>query len=153
MKLPIYLALLHRSEQSLAGAFRVVADGHAAEPDVYSVCQLLAGQCDEHVRALQPAVQRYGEADEGDEPENLHHSGPSRTRSGPVGLLRDLQDLYVLASLVDVTWTMIKQAALGLRDIELRSTVEDCEGQTSMQLDWLRTRMSQAAPQALIAAR
>jgi hypothetical protein len=152
MKLPIYLALLHRSEQTLAAAFRQVADGHAAEPDVYSICRLLADQCDGHVAALQPALARYGEPDEEDGPEDLHAPGLPRTRTGPVGLLRDLQDLYVLTSLVDVTWTMVKQAALGLRDKDLRAIVESSDAQTSLQLDWLRTRMSQAAPQALIAA-
>jgi hypothetical protein len=156
MKLPIYLRLLQRSEETLAAGFRVVATGHAAEPDVYSLCRLLADQCDEHVASLRPAVERYGESAESDpdgEPENLHAPGLISTRTGPVGLLRDLQDLYVLASLVDVTWTMVKQAALGLRDKELRAIVAACDGETAVQLDWLRTRMSQAAPQALIVAR
>jgi hypothetical protein len=40
-----------------------------------------------------------------------------------VGLLRDLQDLYLLASFVDITWTMVKQAAAALRDQELLGLV------------------------------
>jgi hypothetical protein len=69
-----------------------------------------------------------------------------------LGLLRDLQDLYLIADLVDITWTMVKQAAQGLRDAELLDVVGWCDGETSTQLAWLRTRMKQAAPQALIAA-
>lgn len=40
--------------------------------------------------------------------------------SGPVGLLRELQDLYLPASFVDVTWTIIKQAGSALHDQELQ---------------------------------
>jgi hypothetical protein len=31
--------------------------------------------------------------------------------------------------------------------------VRRCEGETAVQLKWLRTRMKQAAPQALVVAR
>jgi hypothetical protein len=152
MKLPVYLGLLHRSEQTLAASFRQVAEGHGAEPDVYYLCRSLADQCEAHEQALAPIVERYGEVDEDDEPEPLHAECLSETRSGPVGLLRDLQDLYLLASLVDITWTAVKQAAQGLRDAELIEVVERCEGETTTQLHWLSTRMKQAAPQALIVA-
>jgi hypothetical protein len=152
MKLPVYLGLLHRSEGTLAASFRQVSEGHGNEPDVHFLCQALAAQCDEHQKALGPMIQRYGEVQEDDEPERLHADGLSDIRSGPVGLLRDLQDLYLLASLVDITWTMIKQAAQGLRDKDLLDVVTNCDGQTKTQLKWLQTRMKQAAPQALIIA-
>jgi hypothetical protein len=119
---------------------------------VHFLCLTLAGQCDEHQKALAPAIDRYGEVAGDDEPERLHAEGLSRTRSGPVGLLRDLQDLYLLASLVDITWTVVKQAGQGLRDSELLDIVAACDRQTGIQLKWLQTRMKQAAPQALIAA-
>jgi hypothetical protein len=152
MKLPIYLGLLHRAEHTLGESFRQVADGHAAEPDVFLLCRTLAGQCDQHRDALQPIVQRYGETLPDDEPERLHADGLNETRTGGVGLLRDLQDLYLLASFVDITWTMIKQAAQALRDDELLAVVDRCDRETAVQVQWLRTRMKQAAPQALIAA-
>ncbi|MGK3647180.1 hypothetical protein [Pseudarthrobacter enclensis] len=152
MKLPVYLGLLHSSEGVLAESFRQVAEGHGDEPDVYYLCHTLARQCDEHQKALAPAIDRYGEVTEDDEPERLHAQGLSETRSGPVGLLRDLQDLYLIASLVDVTWTVVKQAGQGLRDTGLLDIVASCDGQTTTQLKWLQTRIKQAAPQALIAA-
>lgn len=152
MKLSVYLGLLHKSEGTLAESFRQVAGGHGHEPDVHFLCLALAAQCDAHQEALAPIIDRYGEIDDDDEPERLHAQGLSETRSGPVGLLRDLQDLYLLASLVDITWTMIKQAAQGLRDTDLLDVVTDCDGQTTTQLKWLQTRMKQAAPQALIIA-
>ena len=153
MKLPVYLSLLIESERTLARGYRQVAEAHGDEPDVHFLCLTLAGQCDTHVRMLQPSVDRYGTGDAGDEPERLHADGLDEARSGPLGLLRDLQDLYLLASLTDVTWTMIKQAAQALGDRELLQVVTDCDKQTSVQLRWLLGRMKQAAPQVLIAAK
>lgn len=153
MNLNIYLGMLHKAEQTLSDSFRQVAVGHGAEPDVHFLCHTLANQCDEHGRLLIPLVQRYGEDRSANEPERLHAEGLSTTRQGPVGLLRDLQDLYLLASLVDVTWTMVKQAGSALRDRDLLDVVSRCDAETAVQLRWLQTRMKQAAPQALIVAR
>jgi hypothetical protein len=52
----------------------------------------------------------------------------------------------------DIAWTLLGQAAQGLRDGELLAVVRSCEGETAMQLKWLKTRMKQAAPQALVVA-
>jgi hypothetical protein len=151
MKLPVYLSLLSESERTLAESFRQVAEGHGDEPDVHFLCQTLASQCDEHRSRLQPVIERYGEGSADDEPERLHADALSGPRSGPLGLLRDLQDLYLLVNLTDITWTMVKQAGQALRDQELLAVVEECEKQTVVQQKWLKTRMKQAAPQALIA--
>jgi len=51
-----------------------------------------------------------------------------------------------------VTWALVGQAAQGARDLDLLDTVERCEGEVAAQLKWLRTRMKQAAPQALVVA-
>jgi hypothetical protein len=67
-------------------------------------------------------------------------------------LLRDLHDLYVMAAEVDMSWTLIAQAAQGARDSDLLEVVEACEAETATQMDWLRTQMKQAAPQALVVA-
>jgi hypothetical protein len=96
-------------------------------------------------------IERYGEADV-DEPERLHAAGLAETREGEIGLLRDLQDLHVLATLVQTTWTVIAQGAQGLRDQELLEVATSSNAQTSRQLTWLNTRMKAAAPQALIVA-
>jgi hypothetical protein len=41
-------------------------------------------------------------------------AGLTTVRGGPVGLLRDLQDLYQLDNLVDSTWMLVGQAAHGV---------------------------------------
>jgi hypothetical protein len=53
----------------------------------------------------------------------------------------------------DMAWTLVGQAARGVRDHELLEVVTACEGETEIQLKWLRTRMKEAAPQALVVAR
>lgn len=152
MKLPVYLGLLHSGERALAESFRQLADGHGDEPDVYHLCHTLAQQCDEHERRLSPVVERYGEQPD-DEPERFHAEAMSESRSGALGLLRDLQDVHTLVAFVDTTWTVVKQAALALRDEALLAITDECEAQTKLQQDWLETRIKQAAPQALLVAR
>lgn len=152
MKLPVYLGLLDEAEATLANSFRVVAHGHGEEPDVHFLLETLAGQCDAHREALKPVIERYGEDTEGDEEHRLTANGIREVRSGPLALLLDLQDLYVLVNHIDVTWMMVGQAAKGDRDGQLLDIVARCEGDTELQIRWLKTRMKQAAPQALLVA-
>ena len=149
--LTTYLGLADRSEEALADSFRAVAEGHADVADVFHTCRLLAGWCDDHREALAPVVARYGEAD-ADEPDRLHAAGLATARDGEIGLLRDLQDLHVLARLVQTTWMVVAQGAQGLRDPELLRVAQDSGAATARQITWLDTRIKVAAPQALIVA-
>jgi hypothetical protein len=74
------------------------------------------------------------------------------TRHGPIGLLRDLQDLHQLATLAASTWDLVAQAAHGVRDHDLISLAAKCEPDITAQLAWLRMRMKAEAPQALLVA-
>jgi hypothetical protein len=58
----------------------------------------------------------------------------------------------MMAQEIQISQTMIGQAAEGLRDRELDETVDACVEQTTTQIKWLRTRMKQAAPQTLLVA-
>jgi hypothetical protein len=100
---------------------------------------------------LRPFTDRYGSHPTG-EPERLHADGLSSTCSGGLGLLRDLHDLYLLASYLEMAWMVVGQAAKGGRDQELIRTVEDCDKEMESQQQWLMTRMKTAAPQALLVA-
>lgn len=151
MHLAHYLGLLHKAEADLAEAFRDVGQAHVEEPDVLHICRRLAGQCERHVEKLAPFVDRYGE-DAPDEPDRLHSELFGGTRSGGLGLLRDLHDLYLMACECDISWTMVGQAAQGARDRDLLAVVDACEPETAVQMQWLRTRMKSAAPQALVVA-
>ena len=147
MHLAHYLGLLHRSQEELDRAFREVGESHRDEHDVFHQCSRLARQCDRHAEALAPFAERYGE-DAPDEPERLH----STLFEGPLGLLRDLHDLYLMASECDMAWTLVGQAAQGARDTELLEVVQGCESETALQLKWLKSRMKEAAPQVLVVA-
>ena len=151
MKIAVYLGMLQQAEQELASSFRTVAEGHGDEPDVHSACTLLATQCDQHVATMQPLIDRYGSQPD-DEPERLHAVALPEARTGPLALLRDLQDVHLLATFVDTTRTLIGQAAAALRDEDLQQVIAAHEAQTQVQIAWLTTRMKQAAPQALIVA-
>lgn len=151
MLLAHYLGLLHRSSSQLANAFREVAEAHADEPEVKSMCSKLAKDADAHATELAPFAQRYGE-EAGNEPERLHSDLFNGARRGPLALLRDLHDLYLIATECDITWTLVGQAAQGARDDELLAVVKRCEQQTAIHIKWLKTRMKAAAPQALVVA-
>jgi hypothetical protein len=75
-----------------------------------------------------------------------------RADRGGLGLLRDLHDLYLMATECEVTWALVGQAAQGARDRDLLEVSQGCDGEVAAQLKWLRTRMKQAAPQALLVA-
>ena len=151
MHLAHYLGLLHKAEIDLGQAFREVGEGHPDEPDVLQICQKLAGQCEDHAERLEPFAARYGE-EAPDEPDRLYSELFTGIRSGGLGLLRDLHDLYLMACECDIAWTLVGQAAQGARDDQLLEVVNGCEGETATQRKWLKTRMKQAAPQALVVA-
>jgi hypothetical protein len=141
--------MLHRAEQELAAACREVAAAHHDEPDVEEDCWRLARWSERHVERLAPIIDRYGEASE-DEPARLHADLFGGTRSGGLGLLRDLHDLYLMVAASDITWTVVAQAAAGARDHDLMQLCEESSAETARQQAWLRTRLKMAAPQALV---
>lgn len=144
-----YVGLAARSEQTLAESLRTVGEGHADEPDVLVTCETLARFSDQNLECLAPIAERYGR-DDTPEPERLHAAGVGEVRPGGIGLLRDLQDLHLLATLVQTTWTVIGQGAQGLRDEQLAFVAQTAVTRTGKQLSWLTTRMKAAAPQALV---
>ncbi|MBS9534580.1 hypothetical protein KIH27_13380 [Mycobacterium sp. M1] len=151
MHLTTYLRLLDDTGQSLAASYRLVAEGHRLDFDVHYACLGFAGQCENHCGALTSVAERYADVAE-PAPDHLRPAGLDCPRSGPIGLLRDLQDVYQLASFLDITWTLVGQAAQAARDRELMAVVARCNQQTTGQLAWLRARMKAEAPQALLVA-
>jgi hypothetical protein len=146
-----YIDLVYRTEQDLAKAFRKVAKAHGDEPDVFQTCQMLAKWSDALAKEIESFVAKY--KDEKDkEPDYLTKLLLKDTRKGGMALLRDLHDLYLIASEVQVCCIILKQGADGLRDKELTATCEEVERQTKRQQGWLLTRMKAAAPQTLIVA-
>lgn len=145
-----YVDLLRAAERALADSFRRVAGAHPDECDVDDVCAQLAAVSDDHAGWLDRLAARYPTPPAG-EPEPWHAPAPAVPRPGLVGLVRDLQDLHALSTLVATCWAVLCQAAHGARDRDLLGVAEHCGAGTARQVAWLSTRIRQLAPQALLA--
>jgi hypothetical protein len=102
----------------------------------------------ENAAALRPHVARYGEPRE-NEPEMLDKaSSIGRPQSG-FGLLRNLQDLWLMVNESTVSVAVLIQGARALDDRELEKDLRAIESRNGRQRTWLLTRIRQAAPQVL----
>src|SRR5512133_1668358 len=120
-----YLLLVSNSEEQMRKAFARVADHHKDEPDIYAICHMLSSWSERHVKEIKPLEKRYsGQAGRAKEPERLNQTLFKEPRKGPVALLRDLHDLWLLTKEIEISWKVILQAAKALRDKEL---VFSCE--------------------------
>jgi formylmethanofuran dehydrogenase subunit D len=144
-----YLGLARSAERQLEKAMRQVGERHQKEPDMLPILNLFADWSSENAEALEPLIARYS-ASGRDEPERLASSLFQGKRSGGLGLLRDLHDLWLLANEAHITWQVLKQAAQALRDREMFAICRHATEQTDRRIAWLRTRIDQAAPQAVV---
>lgn len=151
MHVASYVGLVRESEDQLARALARVAEHHRNEPDVEGTCLLCAEWSRTKRTSVDGAAGRYGEQGD-DEPAHLAHDLFRGPREGPLALLRDLQDLYLLANEVQICWTVLAQAASALRDEDLAAACATAKTATQRQLAWLTTRIKQSAPQALVVA-
>jgi hypothetical protein len=146
-----YIDLVHRTEKDLVKAFKQVADAHGDEVDVYQTCMLLSSWSQTLANDTEVFASKYNKESD-DEPDRLTQTLLKNTRKGALALLRDLHDVYLIVTEVQICCVLLKQAATGLRDKELLAVCEEVERQTKRQLSWLTTRMKSAAPQTLIVA-
>lgn len=144
-----YLQLAHDAENEAVKAFNMIATKHGDEPDVYQTCQLLASWSKNHLSKLQPFVTKYP-ARPDTSVEKLERMMFDNKQKGSFALLRDLHDLWLLVTEIDICWTVLLQAADGLRDREMKTTFATLQQSTKRQIAWLQTRIKQAAPQTLI---
>jgi hypothetical protein len=135
MNLDQYLTRLQHRERRLADTYRQTAAAHPGEPDIAQLCARFARDCDQHVGGLPRAA-------DGTEP-----ALPVRTSYGD--LLDDLEYLLLLAGQIEMGWTLAGQAAQANRDRDLRAITDAGQRATARQIAWLRTRLKQAAAQAL----
>jgi hypothetical protein len=151
MNLVHYLDVLRTALSNLEAACDEVGTAHGDEPDVRLDCTTFARRCNQQAEALRPFLERYATSI-GDEPPPRRRSLFDGPRQGPLGLLRDLHDLHLMACECDISWTMVDQGAQAARDSHLLEVVRTSQPDVTMQVAWLRSRMKQAAPQALVVA-
>jgi hypothetical protein len=150
MQVGLYLKMVKDSETDLAKAFATVSAHHRQEPDMEASCHLLASWSRQKAESADTFIKRYGsKADAG--VDRLYSDLFQGPRRGGLALLRDLHDLWLLATEAQICWTLLGQAAQALRDDELILACRDNQANTARQVAWLETRSKQAAPQTLIA--
>ncbi|ALA59246.1 molybdopterin oxidoreductase family protein [Nitrospira moscoviensis] len=145
----VFLGMAFQGERHLVEAFKQVAQQHMAEPDIHATCRLMASWSQEQAEGLKPFIAAYHK-DRSKDPEGSVKSLFEGPRSGGLGLLRDLHDLWLAANEVHLDYEAVKQAAKALHDQALVETCERHLNQTDRQLAWLRTRIDQASPQTLV---
>ncbi len=101
------------------------------------------------MEALSLMVDQYG-AETSDEPKQLAGALFHGARIGGIGLLRDLHDLELLAYHVHLCWFALGQGTSALRATALAQLCDELGLETDRQIAWLRTRMREIAPQALV---
>ena len=144
-----YLGFLQDAEREIAAAFESVAAAHEDEPDIVSTCRKLAATSRMHEEDIERFIASYGEKSdyEASRVKKSLFEGP---RSGGLGLVHDLHDLFLLTTEAHVGWMILKQAAVALRDEAFIAACTKMGGETGGQRSWLETRMKQAVPQALL---
>lgn len=151
MNIGLYLMMARDSETELNEAFVTVADHHQQEPDLEEICRLLASWSQQKAASTERFINKYGgKHDRG--AEKLYSELFQGPRRGGLALLRDLHDLWILATEAQICWTLLAQGAQALRDNDLVDTCVQNKQQSARQINWLETRSKQAAPQTLIAA-
>jgi hypothetical protein len=150
MHLATYVHLLEQGSTTLAESYRVVAEGHAEEPEIVAQAGRFERECRSQADRLGAVRDRYG--DHPTSPDRLHVPGIEQPRTGGLGMVRDLHELADIASHLKIAWTIVGQAAQGNRDPELRDLSESSEEEVSGQLAWLTTQVKTASAQALLVA-
>ncbi len=151
MNIGLYLMMVKDSETQLSEAFLTVAGHHQQEPDMEEICRLLASWSQQKASSTERFINKYGgKHDRG--ARKLYSELFQGPRRGGLALLRDLHDLWLLATEAQICWTLLAQSAQALRDKDLIETCLQNKQQSARQIAWLETRSKQAATQTLIAA-
>ena len=130
-----------RSRRGVDRCSALVARRHPNEPDIRDGARVL--------HTLGSITDRFGLL-RSLSPSGLQTALFRGRRGRSLGLLRDLQDLYLMATQTRSCWTVLLQGARGLNDVELVCASEYCGGETIRALAWLETKIHQTSPQVLI---
>jgi predicted molibdopterin-dependent oxidoreductase YjgC len=149
VRVPEYLGTLRAAHEEFATACETVAARYLEEIEVRSGLGKLAGFSRESVGLLRPLLKKYGE-EKPDEPDRLRKALFPAARADAFGLLRDLHDLFLMATEVHVTLAIVLQAAQALRDPVLVNACEEMETKNELQKTLLLTQIKHRAPHALV---
>jgi ferredoxin-nitrate reductase len=143
-----YIGLLVTNEYRLMLGWEKLRNAHPMTPDISMQSMLFMTWSSENVAAIRPHVARYSKPREGN-PERLGKALSIGRPQSRFGLLRDLQDLWLMVNESTVSVAVVIQGARALGDRELEKTLRAAESRNERQRTWLLTRIRQAAPQTL----
>ncbi len=144
-----YIGLLLASEERLVRGWEKLRRSHPTTPDIGPQSTLFVAWSRENAAAIRPYVVRHGERREG-EPEVLDEALLLERGQTAFGLLRDLQDLWLMANEGTISIAVLLQGARALGDRDLERDLSAIESRNERQRTWLLTRIRQAAPQTLV---
>ena len=144
-----YVGQLQNAEQQLEAAFRSVAEKHERDPELRHTAIVLAGWSRRHVEVLEEFGREFGGKQTTPDPERLRGALFQGNRFGGLGLVRDLHDLAVLVSDVQLGWTVLRQGVAALHESAAEAACIEAYQETERQLGWVKTQLKNAAPQAL----
>ncbi|MEW2437331.1 hypothetical protein AB0952_24775 [Streptomyces caniferus] len=155
----LLLCELHHAETELGETYRAVAKRQAADHGTYYPCRTLADQCDQHAEHLRVWAERLGAELHPAQRSEALSTVQDALRRKPLAfrteaallLLDDLCELYVQAESVNIHWVMLGQLAQALRDPDMVTEVSTLHGENLNQAKWLKTRIKEVTPQALLA--
>ncbi|MER7174838.1 hypothetical protein [Streptomyces mesophilus] len=154
---------LYRAEVELARDYRSVAERQVADPGTHYMCGTLARRAQARAERLaelaEPFAADLSRSEVGERTAAAWESMRDKASAtlglhAPAGLhlLHDLRRLYASASQVQVNWVLLQQIAQALRDRRLLDEADASGREVVTEVKWVRTRLKEAAPQALLAA-
>jgi len=143
-----YLALLLANEDHLALAWDKLRAVHRETPDIGPQSSLFGTWSNENVAAIRPYIAKYGEPRDAAASTSDQTIAIGRQETG-FGLMRDLQDMWLMVNESMISTAVLIQAARALGDGDLERDLSAVDGRNERQRTWLLTRIRQAAPQTL----
>lgn len=143
-----YISMLLASEECLLCGWEKLRKAHSDTPDIGQQSELFRKWAGENAAELQPFVKKHGERGEGESEALADALGIGR-QDGGFGLMRDLQDLWLMVNEGFVSTTVLVQGARALCDDNLENTLRKIESRNERQRNWLFSRIRQAVPQVL----
>src|SRR3954471_7403641 len=113
--LPFCVGMARASEQQLAKSFGAMAQKHTSDFEVHQSCSLFHQWCEGHLENLNTFAIQHGTVVNPD-PARVKRALFHGPRIGGFGLLRDLQDLLLLAHQTRTGWTALMQAAKEMKE-------------------------------------
>ncbi|MFL5674133.1 MAG: HPP family protein, partial [Chloroflexota bacterium] len=146
-----YLGLVRAIETELHAAFILVSERHERNYEVSRGAATLAIWSADHLRWLEPLIERYGASDN-EGPAKLRAALLGGTRVGVIGELADIADLAVLVEQASMAWTILTQGAKESHDKAMVDVATEAREHNRRQLAWLRTQIEHEAPDAIAIA-